>query len=116
MTMKVKCPYCGKVFRNLYNLKNHFRQVHRDIEYCCICNRQFKSFLGLMMHIRNRGDTAHIALGLLAENNNSQFIKTLKIENNYNLHKYYEFLREALCNPERGGKLKKKSRIQCNTW
>ena len=113
--MTVMCPYCHKVFRNLYNLKNHFRQVHRDIDYCIICNRQFKSFNGFMMHCRNRGDTAHIALGLLAQKNNSHFIKMLKIENDYNLKRFYDFLREALCNIERLRKLKKKSRIQCNT-
>ena len=98
--MKVKCPYCLKTFRNLYNLKNHFRQVHRDVDYCVICNKQFKSFLGLMTHIRNRSDTLHLALGLLIEVNNSRFIKRLKQELDYNLKVLYDTLKRVICRAE----------------
>lgn len=32
-TVKISCPMCGKSYRQKFNLRNHIKGKHNDIEY-----------------------------------------------------------------------------------
>ena len=59
------CPFCGKTFRRLCNLKTHVKRYHLDgVRVCPVCGQDYKTSRGLLMHavFRKDGCAQHATL------------------------------------------------------
>ncbi|RLF08438.1 MAG: hypothetical protein DRJ60_00465 [Thermoprotei archaeon] len=92
--LTLKCPFCGRLCKNINGLKVHVAMNHKKVAHCIYCNKRFKRFSGLMKHIANMADEKHIALGVLLQGANARFIRSLKRANGYDIQYYYNLIRE----------------------
>lgn len=48
---KIKCVYCQKLFSTRYNAKVHMRTMHKKVDSCDLCGKNFVSKQELVKHL-----------------------------------------------------------------
>jgi len=72
----LRCPICGREFKNVIGLKVHARTTHFGAK-CPICDREFAKPHSLVLHLKNKKDSdpKHLVLFYLLRRGNAGYFE-----------------------------------------